>query len=105
MLTLFHAPQSGSSRIIWLLEELGSNHTIEYVNIPRMDGSGASDPANPHPDTGNTESLTQQYSLLKSQKILESLVGSDGLLNTQGQGTSWTRLVLSFPMRAGVGKS
>src|SRR5882757_4586709 len=50
MLKLFHAPQSRSSRIIWLLEELGANYEIEYVNIPRMDGSGASDPANPHPD-------------------------------------------------------
>lgn len=50
MLKLFHAPQSRSSRIIWLLEELGANYEIEYMNIPRMDGSGASDPANPHPD-------------------------------------------------------
>jgi glutathione S-transferase len=50
MLTLFHAPQSRSSRIIWLLEELSADYRIEYVDIPRQDGSGAPDPKNPHPD-------------------------------------------------------
>ncbi|AUX24916.1 glutathione S-transferase [Sorangium cellulosum] len=50
MLTLFHAPQSRSSRIVWLLEELGAKYDIVYTSIPRMDGSGAADPANPHPD-------------------------------------------------------
>lgn len=50
MLTLHHAPRSRSSRIIWLLEELGATYQIRYTNIPRMDGSGAADPANPHPD-------------------------------------------------------
>ncbi|WP_434045607.1 MULTISPECIES: glutathione S-transferase family protein [Sorangium] len=50
MLTLFHAPQSRSSRIVWLLEELGAEYEIVYTNIARMDGSGVSDPANPHPD-------------------------------------------------------
>ena len=50
MLTLFHAPQSRSSRFIWLLEELAADYTIRYVDIPRRDGSGAADPSNPHPD-------------------------------------------------------
>ena len=50
MLTLFHAPRSRSSRFIWLLEELGADYEIHYVDIPRMDGSGAADPSNPHPD-------------------------------------------------------
>jgi len=50
MLTLFHAPLSRSSRIIWLLEELGADYTIKVTNIPRQDGSGAPDPANPHPE-------------------------------------------------------
>lgn len=50
MLTLFHAPQSRSSRMIWLLEELGADYAIRYVDIPRMDGSGGPDPSNPHPD-------------------------------------------------------
>jgi glutathione S-transferase len=50
MLTLFHAPKSRSSRIIWLLEELGAKYEIAYTNISRMDGSGGADAANPHPD-------------------------------------------------------
>lgn len=50
MLTLYHAPQSRSSRIIWLLEELGADYEIRYTDIPRMDGSGRPDPSNPHPD-------------------------------------------------------
>ena len=50
MLTLYHAPQSRSSRIVWLLEEIGAPYQIEKMNIPRRDGSGASDPRNPHPD-------------------------------------------------------
>lgn len=50
MLTLFHAPLSRSSRIIWLLEELGADYTIKITNISRQDGSGGFDPANPHPE-------------------------------------------------------
>ena len=50
MLTLFHAPRSRSSRFVWLLEELGADYQIRYVDIPRMDGSGQPDPSNPHPD-------------------------------------------------------
>lgn len=50
MITLHHAPRSRSSRIVWLLEELGAPYQLKLTNIPRMDGSGASDPDNPHPD-------------------------------------------------------
>lgn len=50
MLTLYHAPQSRSSRIVWLLEELGADYEIAYTNIVRADGSGAADADNPHPD-------------------------------------------------------
>lgn len=49
MLTLYHSPQSRSSRFIWLLEELGQPYEIEYVTIRRGDGTGAADPKNPHP--------------------------------------------------------
>ncbi len=50
MLTLFHSPQSRSSRIIWLLEELGADYEIRQVSIVRgPDQTGAPDPANPHP--------------------------------------------------------
>jgi len=51
MITLFHAPQSRSTRIIWLLEELGAPYEIRPVSIFRPNtGTGESDPANPHPD-------------------------------------------------------
>lgn len=51
MLTLYHAPRSRSSRIVWLLEELGVPYAIRPVSIFRpITGEGASDPANPHPD-------------------------------------------------------
>jgi glutathione S-transferase len=51
MITLFHAPQSRSSRIVWLLEELGVPYEIQPVSIFRpMTGEGQPDAANPHPD-------------------------------------------------------
>ena len=49
MLKLYHSPQSRSSRFVWMLEELGQPYEIEYVTIRRGDGSGGSDPKNPHP--------------------------------------------------------
>lgn len=52
MLTLYHSPRSRSSRVVALLHELDALDavTIERVTIPRQDGSGASDPRNPHPE-------------------------------------------------------
>ena len=50
MLTLFHSPDSRSSRFIWLLEELGAAYELAHVDIPRWSGRGRADPANPHPD-------------------------------------------------------
>ena len=50
MLTLYHSPQSRSTRFLWLLEEIGAPYDVEYVTIRRQDGSGARDPRTPHPD-------------------------------------------------------
>ncbi len=53
MLTLYHAPQSRSSRIVMLLNELGAldQIKIEIVDIYRArSNSGARDPRNPHPE-------------------------------------------------------
>jgi glutathione S-transferase len=44
MITLYHAPRSRSSRIIWLLEELGAEYKIEIVPIVRGDGTGEAAP-------------------------------------------------------------
>jgi glutathione S-transferase len=49
MLTLYHAPKSRSAGTIWLLEELGAPYELKTVDIRRGDGTGAKDPANPHP--------------------------------------------------------
>lgn len=52
MLTLFHAPMSRSTRVVTLLEEMGLRDRVSIVttDIPRMDGTGAPDSANPHPE-------------------------------------------------------
>ena len=51
MITLYHAPKSRSTRMLWLLEELSVPYEIRPVSIFRpVDGEGAPDPANPHPD-------------------------------------------------------
>lgn len=50
MPTLFHAPMSRSSGIVTLIDELGADVDIRQVSIPRQDGSGQTDPANPHPE-------------------------------------------------------
>src|SRR5579872_7339693 len=44
MITLYHAPRSRSSRIIWLLEELETPYRIEIVPIVRGDGTGTPAP-------------------------------------------------------------
>lgn len=48
MLILYHSPGSNSSRILWLLEELGADYQIVVVSYPKADGSNA-DSRNPHP--------------------------------------------------------
>jgi glutathione S-transferase len=52
MLTLIHAPNSRSTRILVLIDEMGIWDQIEIksVDILRNDGSGRRDPANPHPE-------------------------------------------------------
>lgn len=52
MLTLFHSPQSRSTRIIRLLHELDimDQVDIKIVTVARQDGSGSIDTNNPHPE-------------------------------------------------------
>jgi glutathione S-transferase len=65
MLTLFHAPQSRSSRIVWLIEELGAAARIEYCKIAHRNGQkvGEPDVKNPHPD-GKVPALTHDGALI-----------------------------------------
>lgn len=52
MLTLYHAPQSRSTRIVRLLHEMNVLDQVEIhpVRIARIDGSGGADAENPHPE-------------------------------------------------------
>ena len=52
MQTLYHAPNSRSTSVVELIEEMGIADQIEIVTvtIPRQDGSGGPDPKNPHPE-------------------------------------------------------
>jgi glutathione S-transferase len=49
MLTLYHSPDSRSSRFIWLLEEIGTKYQVVYCSIVRRAG-GVADPKNAHPE-------------------------------------------------------
>jgi glutathione S-transferase len=50
MATLYHSPNSRSSALVALIDELGADIEIREVTIPRFDGSSGRDPANPHPE-------------------------------------------------------
>ncbi len=52
MITLFHAPNSRSTIVAIALEEMEVTDrvTTRITAIPRQDGSGGADPANPHPE-------------------------------------------------------
>ncbi|MBL3568741.1 glutathione S-transferase [Rhodovulum sulfidophilum] len=52
MLTLYHAPLTRSTRVVQLIAEMRIEDSVEVrlTDIPRIDGSGARDPANPHPE-------------------------------------------------------
>jgi len=49
MITLYHRPKTRSTRFIFLLEELEAPYKIQLVTVRTRDGTGAIDPANPHP--------------------------------------------------------
>jgi glutathione S-transferase len=49
MITLYHRPKTRSSRFLFLLEELGVPYRVQLVTTRNRDGTGAPDPANPHP--------------------------------------------------------
>jgi glutathione S-transferase len=57
MITLYHSPNTRSATVVWLLEELEVPYQIKLVDFRRADGSGARDPANPHPH-GKVPALT-----------------------------------------------
>ena len=65
MLTLIHAPNSRSTRVLHLIKEMGIEDRIQIktVGIVYRDGSGAMDPANPHPE-GKVPALIHDGALI-----------------------------------------
>lgn len=47
---LYHSPRSRSDTVTTLVRMLNADVTIREVTIPRLDGTGAPDPDNPHPE-------------------------------------------------------
>lgn len=89
MLTLFHAPRSRSTRIVWLLEELGVPYHLHHVSIRYRDGSGdGPDAANPHPD-GKVPTLVHDGALVTESAAvatyLADLVPEAGLAPRVGE--------------------
>ncbi|MCQ8782312.1 glutathione S-transferase family protein [Mangrovibrevibacter kandeliae] len=75
MLTLFHSPRSRSTRIVALIAELGVLDAVEIetVSVRRVDGSGAADPRNPHPE-GKVPFLQEDgVAIRESSAIVEYL--------------------------------
>jgi glutathione S-transferase len=71
MLTLFHSPQSRSTGILSLIEEMNIADWVDIrqVTIPRMDGTGGRDPANPHPE-GKVPALLHDGTLITERAAI-----------------------------------
>ncbi|SMC43729.1 glutathione S-transferase family protein [Primorskyibacter flagellatus] len=71
MLTLYHAPNSRSTRIVQLIHEMGVSDqvSIQEVTIPRQDGSGAVDTANPHPE-GKVPCLVHDGAMIRESDAI-----------------------------------
>jgi len=97
VITLYHSPQTRSASIVWLLEELGVPYTTEIVDWRRPDGSGARDPANPHPhgkvpaltDDAETVFETSAIALYLTDKYRATPMGSLPGEALRGEYLSW----------------
>ena len=71
MLTFYHSPQSRSTSIAVLIEEMGIADQIDIraVTIPRQDGSGARDANNPHPE-GKVPYLTDGDDVVRERAAI-----------------------------------
>lgn len=71
MLTFYHAPNSRSTGIAQLIDELGIADRIRIVEvtIARQDGSGAPDPQNPHPE-GKVPFLTDGEDFVRERAAI-----------------------------------
>lgn len=106
MLTLFHAPNSRSSAIMTLIDEMGiaDSVTVQIVDIPRQDGSGGHDPANPHPE-GKAPALLHDGAVITERAAvilqLTTLFPGSGLAPDVGS-PDWARFVTWLAWYQGV---
>jgi glutathione S-transferase len=97
MITLFHSPMTRSGSIVWLLEELGVPYETKIVDFRHADGTGARDPANPHPhgkvpaltDDGETLFETSAIVLYLTDKYREPAMGPRVGEPKRGEYLSW----------------
>lgn len=97
MLTLFHAPKSRSTRMLWLLEELGAPYEVHKVTIRRQGGVGEPDFANPHPhgqvpalrDDGVLITESSAIALYLTDKFRETPIGPAVGDPTRGPYLTW----------------
>ncbi len=98
MITLYHRPQTRSSSIIWLLDELEAPYQIKLVqSIRGPDGSGAIDPSNPHPhgkvpalqDGGETIYESGAIALYLTDKFRKKKLGPAPGEPKRGEYLSW----------------
>ena len=99
MITLFHRPKTRSSRFIFLLEELGTPYQIKQVTTRTSDGTGAVDPANPHPhgkvpairdeDTGDVVYESSAIALYLTDKFPKAGIGPTVGQKGRGAYLSW----------------
>ena len=106
MLTLFHAPNSRSSAIMTLIDEMGiaERLTVKIIDIPRLDGSGGRDPANLHPE-GKAPALLHDGVVITERAAvilqLTTLFPGSGLAPEVGS-PDWGRFVTWLAWYQGV---
>jgi glutathione S-transferase len=97
MITLYHRPQTRSSRFIFLLEELGAPYRVQLVSTRSRDGTGVVDPANPHPhgkvpaiaDDGNVVFESAAITLYLTDKFPANHIGPGTADPRRGEYLSW----------------
>jgi len=97
MITLYHRPQTRSSRFIFLLEELGAPYVVQVVSTRTRDGTGVVDPANPHPhgkvpsisDDGVVVFESAAITLYLTDKFPQNRIGPGIADPKRGEYLSW----------------